>query len=44
MLLFEKKIFKGRWKKIMVIVIQEECTVKGNKKTHKSASRLVNNL
>ena len=32
MLLFEKK-FEGRWK-IMVIVIREECIVKGNKKIH----------
>ena len=26
-----KEIFKGRWKKIIVIVIHEECIVKGNK-------------
>ena len=33
MLLFEKEKFKGRWKKIVVIiVIHEECIVKGDHK------------
>ena len=31
MLLFEKNSKAGRWKKIIVIVIHEECIVKGNK-------------